>query len=95
MKTGTIKKILTNPEGQPNFGFITIDGSGENDKDLFFHFSKVLDKSIKVGDAVSFDINAEGAKGPEAIDVRKADAASGEAMGEEMEDMDEDMDAAA
>ncbi len=52
------------------FGFIT----QENGPDVFVHFSAIVGegfKTLKEGDAVSFDVS-EGPKGLQAVNVKKA-----------------------
>jgi CspA family cold shock protein len=63
METGTVK-FFNNDRG---FGFIA-PASGE--KDVFVHASNVVDTaSLQDGQQVEFDV-AQGAKGPEAQNVR-------------------------
>jgi cold shock protein len=65
MATGTVK-FFNNDRG---FGFIA-PSTGE--KDVFVHFSNVMGtghKSLEDGQEVEFDV-AQGAKGPEAQNVR-------------------------
>jgi CspA family cold shock protein len=65
---GTIAKLM-----DKGFGFIKYEGS---DKDLFFHANELVELSfddLREGDAVTFEI-AEGEKGPNAVQVKKADA---------------------
>jgi len=47
------------------FGFIT----GEDGKDIFFHFTGTLDKVVK-DDEVLFEIES-GQKGPKAVNVKR------------------------
>ena len=64
--TGTIKTLT-----EKGFGFISREGEA---KDLFFHSNDVVGTTfneLKVGDAVSFDVE-EGQKGPAAKNVAKA-----------------------
>ena len=64
--TGTIKTLT-----DKNFGFIAREGEV---KDLFFHANDLNGVSfteLKVGDAVSFDVE-EGQKGPAAKNVTRA-----------------------
>jgi CspA family cold shock protein len=65
MATGTVKWF----NDAKGFGFIANDnGSG----DLFVHFSNISGsgfKTLREGEAVEFE-EAEGRKGPEAINVR-------------------------
>jgi cold shock protein len=65
MATGTVKWF----NEAKGFGFIENDnGSG----DLFVHFSNILGngfKTLREGEAVEFE-EAEGRKGPEAINVQ-------------------------
>ena len=63
---GTIKTLT-----EKGFGFITREGEA---KDLFFHsndLNGVSYNELKVGDAVTFDIE-EGQKGPAAKNVTRA-----------------------
>ena len=63
METGTVK-FFNNTRG---FGFIEPSGGG---KDVFVHSSNVLDTgSLEDGQRVEFEV-AQGAKGPEAQNVR-------------------------
>ena len=64
--TGTIKTLT-----ERGFGFIAREGEA---KDLFFHqndLNGVSYSELKVGDAVSFDVE-EGPKGPSAKNVARA-----------------------
>ncbi len=64
--TGTIKTLT-----DKNYGFIAREGEV---KDLFFHgndLSGVTFDELKVGDAVTFDVE-EGPKGPSAKNVTRA-----------------------
>lgn len=68
MATGTVK-WFNNAKG---YGFILSDEGGE---DLFAHYSTItMDgyKTLKAGQAVSFDIT-QGAKGLHAINITSAD----------------------
>ncbi|MBI5134011.1 MAG: cold shock domain-containing protein [Candidatus Taylorbacteria bacterium] len=63
---GTIKTLT-----EKGFGFIAREGET---KDLFFHSNDlqgVAFDSLKVGDAVTFDV-VDGQKGPAAANVKKA-----------------------
>lgn len=69
MPTGTVK-WFNNAKG---YGFILADAGGE---DLFAHFSSIMMdgyKTLKAGQAVSFDI-IKGDKGMHAINIRAAAA---------------------
>ncbi|MBR3306105.1 MAG: cold shock domain-containing protein [Lachnospiraceae bacterium] len=63
---GTVKWF----NAQKGYGFIsTPDG-----KDVFVHFSKIIEdgfKTLNDGQAVEFDIEPDGPKGPQAINVKK------------------------
>ncbi len=64
--TGTIKTLT-----DKGYGFISREGEA---KDLFFHsknLNGVMFAELKVGDAVSFDVE-EGQKGPAAVNVTRA-----------------------
>ena len=63
MKTGTVK-FFNNAKG---FGFITVDGSGQ---ELFVHVTGLIDQ-IRDGDKVTFE-EQEGKKGLNAVNVKKA-----------------------
>jgi CspA family cold shock protein len=63
MKNGVVK-FFNESKG---FGFIKIDGSGE---EIFVHVTGLNDQ-IREGDAVSFDV-AEGKKGLNAVNVKRA-----------------------
>lgn len=71
MQKGTVVRIM-----DKGFGFIKTDDS---DKDFFFHANSVADDSgivfndLQEGDAVTFDME-EGPKGPQAVNVRRAEA---------------------
>lgn len=68
MATGIVKWF----NSAKGYGFISADGSGQ---DVFAHFSSiVMDgyKSLKAGQAVTFEIN-EGPKGLHAADIRPTD----------------------
>lgn len=62
-KEGVVKFFNT----RKGFGFITVDGSGE---EIFAHTTNVIGK-IKEGNRVTFEIE-EGEKGPSAVKVKKA-----------------------
>jgi cold shock protein len=65
MATGRVKWF----NDAKGFGFITPDGGGE---DLFAHFSAIQGsgfKTLKEGDAVSFDVTT-GPKGKQASNIR-------------------------
>jgi len=67
MTTGTVKWF----NDAKGFGFITPDGGGE---DLFAHFSAIDMpgfKTLKEGQAVSFDVTT-GPKGKQASNIRAA-----------------------
>lgn len=67
---GTIKTLT-----EKGFGFITVDGAQEGDKDLFFHGNELKGVSfedLKVGDKVSFE-KADSPKGPNAVSVSRID----------------------
>jgi CspA family cold shock protein len=67
MATGTVKWF----NDAKGFGFITPDGGGE---DLFAHFSAIDMpgfKTLKEGQAVSFDVTT-GPKGKQASNIRAA-----------------------
>ena len=66
MSTGKVKWF----NAEKGFGFI----EGEDGKDVFVHFSAItMDgyKTLDEGVAVEFDV-IEGAKGPQAVDVKLA-----------------------
>lgn len=66
--TGTIKTIV---EGKP-FGFISVEG---REKDVFFFKDSVVGvtfEELKVGDAVTFDLDETGPKGPAGVNVQRA-----------------------
>jgi cold shock protein len=63
MKTGTVKFFNVSK----GFGFITVDGSGQ---ELFVHVTGLIDQ-IRDGDKVTFD-EQEGKKGLNAVNVKKA-----------------------
>ena len=68
-KTGTVKWF----NDRKGFGFIRMD---EN-QDVFVHYSALQGegfKTLKEGESVEFDL-VEGAKGPQAANVVKAEAA--------------------
>jgi cold shock protein len=65
MAQGTVKWF----NGDKGFGFITVDGGGN---DVFVHFSEIVAdgfRSLDENQRVEFDI-AQGAKGPQATGVR-------------------------
>ena len=67
--TGKIKTLK-----EKGFGFITIDGAGPGEKDLFFHSNALVGVSfneLHEGDAVSFDTE-ESPKGLNAVNVKRA-----------------------
>lgn len=64
--TGKVKWF----NAEKGFGFI----EGEDGKDVFVHFSAIIMdgyKTLDEGVAVEFDV-IEGAKGPQAVDVKLA-----------------------
>ncbi|MFL5763930.1 MAG: cold-shock protein [Bacteroidia bacterium] len=63
MKTGTVKFFNVSK----GFGFITVDGSGQ---ELFVHVTGLVDQ-IRDGDKVTFE-ESEGRKGLNAVNVKKA-----------------------
>lgn len=66
MQKGTVVRLM-----DKGFGFIKIEGQN---KDLFFHSNElqgVKFDDLKEGDALEFEV-AEGQKGPNAVNVRKA-----------------------
>ena len=66
MERGRVKWF----NAEKGFGFIERDGGN----DVFFHFSAInMDgfKTLEEGSEVEFEV-VEGAKGPQAADVRKA-----------------------
>ena len=65
MNKGTVKWF----NDTKGFGFITNSETGE---DVFVHFSGIVAegfKTLKEGQAVTFDVE-EGAKGPQAVNVK-------------------------
>jgi len=67
MATGTVKWF----NDAKGFGFITLDGGGE---DLFAHYSAIASsgfKSLQEGQKVSFDITT-GPKGKQAANIQPA-----------------------
>ncbi len=66
---GNIKRFIK----EKSYGFIDVDGSEEG-KDLFFHVNSVKEGyTPKEGDTVEFE-KEESDKGPNAVNVRKAEA---------------------
>jgi cold shock protein len=63
MKTGTVKFFNV----AKGFGFIVEDGSNQ---EIFLHVTGLVDQ-VRDGDKVSFEV-AEGKKGLNAVNVRKA-----------------------
>jgi CspA family cold shock protein len=77
MNKGKIAKIM-----DKGFGFISEEGS---EKDLFFHANELVDiafDDLQEGDAVTFEV-AEGPKGPNAVQVRRADDDSSDSSSDE------------
>jgi CspA family cold shock protein len=67
MATGTVKWF----NDAKGFGFIS---RGDGEKDVFVHFSAIQGegyRSLKEGDQVEFEVT-QGAKGPQASNVRRA-----------------------
>lgn len=64
MKTGTIK-FYNSTKG---YGFIKDDETGN---EIFLHITGLIDQDVNQGDKVTYDV-AEGRKGPNAINVKKA-----------------------
>ncbi|MBP6942958.1 MAG: cold shock domain-containing protein [Candidatus Buchananbacteria bacterium] len=65
--TGVIKKLT-----EKGFGFISGEGM---EKDLFFHMNSLVDvrfDELREGDAVTFDKDDAGEKGPAAVNVKRA-----------------------
>jgi cold shock CspA family protein len=68
MEKGTIKTLVK----ERKFGFIAREGET---KDLFFHskdLNGVVYEDLKEGDAVTFDVDTTGEKGPAAVNVSRA-----------------------
>jgi CspA family cold shock protein len=66
MATGTVKWF----NDAKGYGFIS---RGEGEKDVFVHFSAITGdgyRSLQEGDQVEFEVT-QGAKGPQAANVRK------------------------
>lgn len=66
MKTGTVKWF----NAEKGFGFISV----EEEDDVFVHYSAINSegfKTLEEGQTVTFEI-VEGAKGPQAANVRRA-----------------------
>ncbi len=64
---GTIKKLT-----DKGFGFISREGE---EKDLFFHSNSLVGveyNDLREGDAVTFELDNDGPKGPAAVNVSKA-----------------------
>ena len=72
---GTIKSTHTGKvkffQEAKGYGFIT----GEDGKDVFFHFSNSLDR-VKKDEEVAYDIE-EGQRGPKAVNVHRIKAKDG------------------
>ena len=64
METGTVK-FFSKAKG---FGFIKL--TNDESKEVFFHFSKCIDKVVE-GDKVSFEMGEDKGR-PCAVDVRRA-----------------------
>ena len=68
MATGTVKWF----NAEKGFGFITVDAEGSAPQDVFVHYRAISMpgfRTLEEGQRVEFEI-AEGAKGPQAEDVR-------------------------
>lgn len=64
MKTGTIKFF----NATKGYGFIKDDATGT---EIFLHVTGLIDQDVNQGDKVTYDV-ADGRKGPNAINVKKA-----------------------
>lgn len=67
MQQGTIVRL-----NEKRFGFIKVEGM---EKDLFFHANELVGttwEDLREGDKVSFQVDANGPKGPSAVQVSKA-----------------------
>ena len=65
---GTIKTLT-----EKGFGFITVDGAAEGEKDLFFHSNALVGvayEDLQVGDKVTFE-KEDSPKGPNATNVER------------------------
>ena len=89
---GTVKWF----NDRKGYGFIT----RENGKDVFVHFSNITEegfKSLQEGEKVSFDVE-ESERGPQAVNVKKAETAetaeAGTADTETAEEADRDTETA-
>jgi len=71
MQTG----VITYFNDEKGFGFIKVDGTGPNDKGVFFHFKQFEGgnkQAIAKGVRVQFTVR-ENEKGPSAEDISRAD----------------------
>ncbi len=69
--TGTVKWFSP----VKGYGFIQPDGAAEGEKDVFVHFSAIMDegfRTLEQGQAVEFTIE-QSPKGPQAVNVVKLD----------------------
>ena len=65
---GVVKK-----KTDKGFGFITVEGAQENDKDLFFHMNSLVGVTfdeLQEGDNVTFEVE-DSAKGKNAVNVQR------------------------
>ncbi len=66
MQKGTVKFF----NEEKGFGFISKEGAGKDDKDIFVHVTGLVDQ-VQKDDLVTFNID-DSPKGPIAINVQRA-----------------------